>query len=106
MVGGRAYAQSRIPPGGRVSGSDPLLIAPFYGLWQIDAREYEQREQPSCDSAPLYGGEDYLIADYRGELAEPDVQYIKMVNAELRQVIMGEVFQRWYGSADPDIRLR
>ena len=92
--------------GGRVSGSPPWFIPYYCGLPQIDQHEYPQPEDWSGDSGLAYSQEDYLIGDYPAELAEPAIRYVETVKPELRQVIIGEALQGWYGSGDPDTRLR
>ena len=80
--------------------------APYLCLPQIDQHEYRQPEEWSGDSGLVCSQEDYLIGDYPAELAEPAIRYMETVKPELRQVIIGEGLQGWYGSGDPDTRLR
>jgi hypothetical protein len=92
--------------GGRVWGSPPLFIRYYLGLAQFGQHDYPQPEDWSGNSGLAHSQEDYLLSNYPPELAEPAVQYIETVKPELGQVIMGEALQRWYGSSDPDTRLR
>jgi len=92
--------------GGRVSGSPPLFTPYYLGLPQIDQHEYRQLEEWSGDSGLVCSQGDYLIGDYPAELAEPAIRYVETVKPELKQVIIGEALQGWYGLGDPDTRLR
>ena len=92
--------------GARVSGSPPLCIPPYYGLWQTSEYQFEHVREGSCGAVPSHGEEDYLIGDYPAELAEPAIRYVETERSGLRQVPTEWVFRGCYGLDDPETRLR